>query len=58
MTAGAASHAERPAPVSTLLLAAASGLSVFGMASVVPAMPAFSRAFDADYAHVQLVVSA
>jgi DHA1 family bicyclomycin/chloramphenicol resistance-like MFS transporter len=58
MTAGAAAHAERPAPVSTVLLAAASGLSVFGMASVVPAMPAFARAFDADYAHVQLVVSA
>ena len=55
--AGVAAHG-RPAPVPTLLLAAASGLSVFGMASIVPAMPAFAEFFAADYAQTQLVVSA
>jgi len=41
-----------------LLLGAASGLSAFGMASVVPALPPLSRALDADLAAVQWVVSA
>jgi DHA1 family bicyclomycin/chloramphenicol resistance-like MFS transporter len=40
------------------LLGAASGLSSFGMASVVPALPALGRALDADYASLQFVVSA
>jgi len=52
-----AASPQRPAPVATLLLAAASGLSPFGMASIVPAMPAFADYFAADYARVQLVVS-
>jgi len=36
----------------------ASSLSAFGMASVVAAMPMLSRAFAADYASLQFVVSA
>ena len=40
------------------LLGAASGLSSFGMASVVPALPSLGRALDADYANLQFVVSA
>ena len=35
-----------------------SGLSSFGMASVVPALPSLGRALDADYANLQFVVSA
>jgi MFS transporter, DHA1 family, multidrug resistance protein len=45
-------------PVSTLLLASTSGLSTFGMASIVPALPAFATEFAADYTGVQFVVSA
>lgn len=40
------------------LLGAASGLSSFGMASVVPALPALGRALHADYSSLQFVVSA
>jgi DHA1 family bicyclomycin/chloramphenicol resistance-like MFS transporter len=36
----------------------ASGLSAFGMASVVPALPLLSRELHSDYAAVQFVVSA
>jgi len=36
----------------------ASSLSAFGMASVVPALPTLSRAFDTDYASLQFVISA
>lgn len=41
-----------------ILLGVASGLSSFGMASVVPALPALGRALGADYASLQFVVSA
>lgn len=41
-----------------VLLGLASGLSAFGMASVVPSLPALARAFDTDYATLQWVVSA
>lgn len=41
-----------------LLLGAASGLSAFGMASVVPALPPLSRALQVDLSAVQWVVSA
>ncbi len=40
------------------LLGATSGLSAFGMASVVPALPPLSRALDADLAAAQWIVSA
>lgn len=40
------------------LLGAASGLSTFGMTSVVPALPPLARAFGTDLAAVQWVVSA
>lgn len=43
---------------SVMLLGVASGLSVFGMAIVVPAMGSMADHFDADYATVQFVVSA
>ena len=39
------------------LLGAISGLSAFGMASVVPALPVLGRAFDADSAGLQFIVS-
>ncbi|MBU3671622.1 MAG: multidrug effflux MFS transporter [Sinobacteraceae bacterium] len=41
-----------------ILLGIASGLSAFGMASVVPALPTLSRALQADWASVQFIVSA
>lgn len=41
-----------------ILLGLASGLSAFGMASVVPALPLLSRALSAEYASLQFVVSA
>ncbi len=41
-----------------ILLGIASGLSAFGMASVVPALPMLSRALSAEYASLQFVVSA
>lgn len=41
-----------------VLLGLASGLSAFGMASVVPALPTLERSFNADYASLQFVVSA
>lgn len=41
-----------------VLLGITSGLSAFGMASIVPALPTLSRALDADYGAVQWVVSA
>jgi DHA1 family bicyclomycin/chloramphenicol resistance-like MFS transporter len=40
------------------LLGAASGLSAFGMASVVPMLPALERALSTDFATLQFVVSA
>jgi MFS transporter, DHA1 family, multidrug resistance protein len=40
------------------LLGLASGLSAFGMASVIPSLPIIGRAFGADYASLQWVVSA
>lgn len=40
------------------LLGVASGLSTFGMTSVVPALPPLARAFETDLAAVQWVVSA
>lgn len=40
------------------LLGAASGLSAFGMASVVPTLPTLSRALGADFSSLQFVVSA
>lgn len=40
------------------MLGAASGLSAFGMASVVPTLPTLSRALGADFASLQFVVSA
>lgn len=40
------------------LLGAASGLSAFGMASVVPMLPLLERALDTDFATLQFVVSA
>jgi DHA1 family bicyclomycin/chloramphenicol resistance-like MFS transporter len=40
-----------------LLLGCTSGLSTFGMASVVPALPTLERAFHQDYASLQFVVS-
>ena len=43
---------------SVLLLGVASGLSVFGMAIIVPSMSSIATAFDADFAAVQFVVSA
>lgn len=39
------------------LLGAISGLSAFGMASVVPALPVLGAAFDADAAALQFIVS-
>ena len=42
---------------SIALLALASGMSPFGMTMILPALPAISARFDADYALVQLVVS-
>ncbi|MSR00961.1 MAG: Bcr/CflA family efflux MFS transporter [Gammaproteobacteria bacterium] len=41
-----------------LLLGAVSGLSAFGMASVIPALPVLGRALDANYDSLQFVVSA
>lgn len=41
-----------------VLLGLASGLSAFGMASVIPALPVLGRAFDTDAASLQWVVSA
>ena len=41
-----------------ILLGIASGLSAFGMASVVPALPTLSRALQADWSSVQFIVSA
>lgn len=40
------------------LLGVASGLSAFGMASVVPTLPTLSRALGADFGSLQFVVSA
>ncbi len=40
-----------------LALVAVSALSPFAINSVVPSMPAIERAFDADYARVQLILS-
>ncbi len=40
------------------LLGAASGLSAFGMASVVPMLPSLERALSTDFATLQFVVSA
>lgn len=40
-----------------LLLGCASGLSGFGMASLVPALPVLASALDADFGAVQFVVS-
>jgi DHA1 family bicyclomycin/chloramphenicol resistance-like MFS transporter len=40
------------------LLGAASGLSPFGMAIVVPALDSIASRFDADFASVQFVISA
>ena len=40
------------------LLGAASGLSAFGMASVVPMLPSLQRALSTDFATLQFVVSA
>jgi DHA1 family bicyclomycin/chloramphenicol resistance-like MFS transporter len=41
-----------------LLLGCSSGLSAFGMASVVPALPTLERALHQDYSSLQFVVSA
>lgn len=41
-----------------VLLGLASGLSAFGMASVLPTLPALAVALQADYGSVQFVVSA
>lgn len=40
-----------------LLLGLVSGLSTFGMASVVPSLPNLSKSFDRPYADIQFVVS-
>lgn len=41
-----------------VLLGLASGLSAFGMASVLPTLPALAVALDANYASLQFIVSA
>lgn len=47
----------RGAP-SLVLLGTASGLSVFGMAIIIPTIPSIAEAFSADYSRVQFVISA
>lgn len=46
-----------PRTPSIVLLGVASGLSVFGMAIVVPSMASIADRFDADFASVQFVIS-
>ncbi|MEZ5513655.1 MAG: multidrug effflux MFS transporter [Steroidobacteraceae bacterium] len=48
----------RPARSWIALLGIASGLSAFGMASVVPSLPLLAATFKTDYSHLQWVVSA
>ncbi|MBK6597832.1 MAG: multidrug effflux MFS transporter [Proteobacteria bacterium] len=48
----------RPARSWIALLGIASGLSAFGMASVVPSLPLLADTFRTDYAQLQWVVSA
>lgn len=43
---------------SVTLLGVASGLSVFGMAIVVPSMNSIAQEFNADFAQVQFIISA
>ncbi|MCB1624774.1 MAG: multidrug effflux MFS transporter [Pseudomonadales bacterium] len=49
---------QRPPRSWIALLGIASGLSAFGMASVVPSLPLLAETFHADYAQLQWVVSA
>lgn len=49
---------DRPRWGLILLLGLTSGLSAFGMASIVPALPKLARALSADYGAVQWVISA
>jgi DHA1 family bicyclomycin/chloramphenicol resistance-like MFS transporter len=56
--ARAAGGAQRPRWGFIALLGAASGLSAFGMASVVPMLPQLERALETDFATLQFVVSA
>lgn len=58
MTARAAGASQRPRWGFIALLGAASGLSAFGMASVVPMLPSLERALETDFATLQFVVSA
>lgn len=58
MTAVAAGSAQRPRWGFIVLLGAASGLSAFGMASVLPVLPSLERALSTDFATLQFVVSA
>ena len=58
MTPAAAAGAPRPRWGFIALLGAASGLSAFGMASVVPMLPSLERALSTDFATLQFVVSA
>lgn len=54
----AAGGSPRPRWGFIALLGAASGLSAFGMASVVPMLPELERALSTDFATLQFVVSA
>lgn len=58
MTSGSTPAATKPRWGFIGLLGAASGLSAFGMASVVPILPSLERALGSDYASLQFVVSA
>ena len=54
---GGDSPAHNTGPAFIALLGLCSGLSAFGMASVVPALPALSRMLHASYGSIQFLVS-
>jgi len=58
VTAVASRASQRPRWGFIALLGAASGLSAFGMSSVVPMLPLLERALETDFATLQFVVSA